>query len=114
MKKRTKLWIKEQLLSEWFPYLSKEYKREYQHRISWRGSERHIPFTYRQVLWLDKRIFNTTKITTWYSQFTKEQKQEYHRKKYHEYKIRHWQESFSIKYLTEKIKKMREQQNIIL
>lgn len=109
----TKLWIKEQLLSEWFPYWSKEYKTEYAHRLAGRTSANHTPFTYRQVLWLDPKVRKSYKISNWYCNFTKEEKLEYHRKKYHEYKKKNWKNR-RLKSIFQKIKRMREQQNIIL
>ena len=46
----TKLWIKEDLLQEWFIYQSKEYFREYQHRFRWIWSLNHVKYTLDQVI----------------------------------------------------------------
>lgn len=91
----TKLWIKEQLLSEWFPYWSKEYIREYQHRLSWRWSDVFVPYTYRQALWLDPKPKKTHRTTVRLSDMTKEERANYHKQK-----SRHYREKRS-KYIME-------------
>jgi len=84
----TKLWIKEQLLSEWFPYNSKEYKREYQHRLAWRWSDVFVPYTYRQVLWLESKPKKSHRTTVRLSDMTKEERANYHKEKSRHYRLK--------------------------